>query len=448
MDATAIASILLVFGVGLLCGSFVGAATVRAALRSRLRAATDSVAVAQAHAATTIAEAARAGAAEQAAVARAHVAEVDRASAEGQRDTAVAQARRAEDTARAGGALTAALGPLAERLELIGRQVGQLETDRSAHLGQLSEQIRSVVSMSEGLQAQTSSLAGALRSSNSRGTWGEVQLQRVVEAAGMLPYVDFDTQTTMTSVDGGRIRPDMTVRLPGGRGLALDAKAPLALIDPDATAHDPAAQAMDQARKLRGHVTTLASKQYWAALPSSPEFVICFVPTESILSTALHADPTLLDYAMTHHVVLASPLTLLVLLKTVAMTWREQAVHENAEQMLTLGRELYQRMGKVAEHADGVGKALETVFTRYNTFVGSFEQRLLVTARRMTDLGLSGEVSGPRAVETPVKSFSAVELVTERDAAWGDDLDDTLDSLIEVAPSGLRPAHPGERRVS
>ncbi len=414
MDTAALLLALVLLIVGLVVGAGAAAASVRASLRPRLAAAADAVMAAEAQAEAMATRMADAVAVAEAARARAHAAEVAQASAEGQRDTAASQARRAEDTARASGALTAALGPLAERLDLIGRQVGQLETDRTVHLSKLSEQIRTVVSVGEGLQSQTASLAGALRSSNSRGTWGEVQLLRIVEAAGMLPRVDFDTQATSTTVDGSRVRPDMTVHLPGGRGIAIDAKAPLVLPDPSVAQVDPTAQAAEQCRKLRGHISTLGSKQYWTALPSSPEFVVCFLPTESILSDAVRTDPGLLDFAMDAKVVLASPLTLLALLKTVAMTWREQAVHENAEQMLAMGRELYQRLGKVAEHADGVGRALETAATRYNTFVGSFEQRLLVTARRMTDLGLSGDVPEPRPVEAAVKPFTSLELVGER----------------------------------
>lgn len=411
MENTAVA--LLVAIVALTAGGAVGAAAVRALLSPRLAEARD-----EARESLALADAARAEV--RAAEDRAHRAELDRAAAEGQRDAALAQARRAEESAREAGALTAALGPLGERLDLIGRQVAEMERDRSTSSGRLTEQIRAIQEMGEGLRQQTATLAGALRSSNARGTWGEVQLRRIVEAAGMLPQVDFDVQAHMTGPDGTAVRPDMVVRLPEGRCVVVDAKAPLAVADTDSGAPvDPDALAADQARKLRGHVTSLSAKRYWAGVTATPEFVVCFVPAESILSTALAADPALIEDAMTAKVVLVTPVTLLALLRTVAMTWREQAVHENAEQMLRLGREMYDRLGTVAGHADKVGRALHRAVSDYNRFVGSFEGRLLVTARKMNDLGLGGDVATPALVGEDPRSFTAPELVAAADVGTG-----------------------------
>jgi DNA recombination protein RmuC len=354
---------------------------------------------------------------------RSHAADLARAEAVGQREAALDRARAADEAAQRAGALSAALGPLAERLDLIGRAVAEMERDRSTTTGRLTEQLRTVQEMGEGLRAQTASLAGALRSSNARGTWGEVQLRRIVEAAGMVHRVDFDVQAHLTGPDGVGIRPDMVVRLPDGRGVIVDAKAPLAL--PDETT-DPHAAAVDQARRLRAHITALAQKRYWAGVATSPEFVVCFVPAESILATALSADPALIEDAMAQKVVPVTPVTLLALLRTVAMTWREQAVHENAQEVLRLGRELYQRLGTVAEHAERLGRALDRAVGDYNKFVGSFEGRLLVTARKMGDLGLDGEVAVPRILETDPRAFTAPELV-----AADPDVDE-LEQLVDV----------------
>ncbi|MGF1663126.1 MAG: DNA recombination protein RmuC [Kineosporiaceae bacterium] len=449
MDTTALLVALLVVAA-LAAGAAAGALVARAVLLPRLADAR-----AEAREADSVAEAARAEA--RLAGERAHAAEVARAEAVGQRDAALAQASASEASAREAGALTAALGPLGERLTAIARQVAEMERDRSSASGRLAEQIRTVQQMGEGLREQTATLAGALRSSNTRGTWGEVQLRRIVEAAGMVQRVDFDVQATMTGPDGTTVRPDMVVRLPDGRCVVVDAKAPLAVPGDGA---DADAAAADQARKLRAHVTALSAKRYWAGVAATPEFVVCFVPAESILSTAVAADPGLLEDAMTAKVVVVTPVTLLALLRTVAMTWREQAVHENAEQMLDLGRQLYDRLGTVAGHADKLGRSLDRAVGAYNTFVGSFEGRLLVTARRMNDLGLSGDVAAPPLVERDARAFVAPELVAaprdelgtmdvfgeaadlngldraEDDA--GDDLDDSRDELLERAVRELR----------
>lgn len=425
------AVILLVALVALAVGGVAGAAAVRAILMSRIAEARD-----EARESLSLADHARTQA--RAAEDRAHRAEVDRAAAEGQRDAALVHARSAEASARESGALTAALGPLDERLSTIARQVAEMERDRSNASGRLTEQVRAIQEMGEGLRQQTATLAGALRSSNTRGTWGEVQLRRIVEVAGMLQQVDFDVQAHMTGPDGTAVRPDMVVRLPEGRCVVVDAKAPLAVADAPGgrtnggDAMDGDALAADQARKLRGHVTALSAKRYWAGVTATPEFVVCFLPAESILSTALAADPALIEDAMRAKVVLVTPVTLLALLRTVAMTWREQAVHENAEQMLDLGRQLYDRLGTVAGHADKVGRALHRAVGDYNKFVGSFEGRLLVTARRMNDLGLGGDVATPGVVEEDPRAFTAPELVAPDLVAT-----DTVETGSESEPEPL-----------
>jgi DNA recombination protein RmuC len=265
--------------------------------------------------------------------------------------------------------------------------------------------------------------------------WGETQLRRVVEAAGLLRYVDFDTQSTLATDSGGTARPDLIVRLPGDKALAVDAKVPLdAFLE--ASAIPLTADGAEGARRktlldkhvraVRAHVDALAKKAYWAALPTSPEFVVCFIPSESLLAAALEEDPGLLDYAFTKRVALASPVNLWAVLKTVAYTWTQQDVSQEARQLFALGTELYERIGTVAGHADDLRKALERTIDSYNRFAGSLETRVLASARRfpgIDDTKLDA-VAPPRAVDRPLRRWSAPELVAvdPADPALGADL--------------------------
>ncbi len=313
--------------------------------------------------------------------------------------------------------LAAVLGPLRDSLTRVERQVGVLERDRVEQYARLGEQLTSVAASGEALRQQTASLAGALRSSNTRGTWGETQLRRVVEHAGMLARVDFTEQTSATTADGTTVRPDLLVRLPGGKLLVVDAKAPLtAFLDASACDDDVQRARMLQAhaRALRGHVDVLSARAYWQAFSPTPEMVVCFVPGDAILAAALDADPGLHEAAMARKVVLASPATLLALLRTVAFTWQQDALSGNAKALFDVGRELYSRLATLGQHSAKLGRSLHRAVEDYNALVGTLERRVLVTARRMNDLDLTDDVLPPAdPVEVTPRPLTAIELLDD-----------------------------------
>lgn len=313
--------------------------------------------------------------------------------------------------------IAAVLGPLGDGLARLERQVGVLERDRVDQYGRLDQQLSTVAASSEGLREQTAALVGALRSSSTRGTWGETQLRRVVEIAGMLPHVDFVEQPTAVSADGGRLRPDMVVTLPGGKHLVVDAKAPMsAFLDLGAAVEADRPRLLKaHARALRSHVDVLAGRAYWTAFEPSPEMVVCFVPGDAILAAALDADPGLHEEALAARVVLASPGTLLALLRTVAYTWQQGALAGNAREMFEVGRELYARLATLGDHTAKLGRTLHRAVEDYNALVGTLERRVLVTARRMNDLGLTdAALVPPEPVVATPRSLSAVELLDQR----------------------------------
>lgn len=314
-----------------------------------------------------------------------------------------------------------ALDPVRETLDAMQRKVDGLERDRVEQYSALGEQLRLSREADEALRATTEALASAMRSGSTRGVWGETQLRRVVEAAGLTRYVDFDLQSSISS-DAGAGRPDMVVRLPGGKALAVDAKVPLdaylqASAIPVTAAGDDGARRSSLMTKhtkaVRAHVDALARKTYWAGLSTSPEFVICFLPSESLLSAALDDDSTLLEYAFTRRVALASPVNLWAVLKTVAFTWTQQDVSDEARSLFALGTELYERVGVLATHASDLRRALERTVDSYNKFAGSLESRVLVTARKfpgIDDTKLDA-VAAPSAIETAPRRWTAPELI-------------------------------------
>lgn len=323
-----------------------------------------------------------------------------------------------------------ALTPVQETLQSMQRKVDELERERQTQYGSLAEQLRRAHEADEALRATTESLAGALRSNATRGVWGETQLRRVVESAGLTRYVDFDTQASVTS-DAGDGRPDLVVRLPGGKSLAVDAKVPLdAYLE--ASAIPLTAQGEQAARRaqllqkhvkaVRAHVDALAGKRYWTGLASSPEFVVCFIPSESLLAAALEEDPSLLDYAFTRRVALASPVNLWAVLKTVAYTWTQQDVSTEARRLFELGNELYQRLGGLATHTDELRRAIERTVDSYNRFAGSLESRVLVSARRfpgIDDTKLAATAT-PLTIEKTPRRLTAPELTDRLTADVGD----------------------------
>lgn len=314
-----------------------------------------------------------------------------------------------------------ALDPVRETLDAMQRKVDGLERDRVEQYSALGEQLRLSREADEALRATTESLASAMRSGTTRGVWGETQLRRVVEAAGLTRYVDFDLQTAVSS-DAGAGRPDMVVRLPGGKALAVDAKVPLeAYLQASAIA--VTAQGDEGARRatllsrhakaVRAHVDALAKKTYWAGLASSPEFVICFLPSESLLASALDEDPALLDYAFTRRVALASPVNLWAVLKTVAFTWTQQDVSDEARTLFALGTELYERVGVLAGHANDLRRAIEKTVDSYNRFAGSLESRVLVTARKFPGIDETklDAVAAPAALDATPRRWTAPEMI-------------------------------------
>jgi DNA recombination protein RmuC len=336
-----------------------------------------------------------------------------------------AEQRERDDRDRRENAVVAALAPVRDTLAQVRVKVDDLERERHAQYGALAEQLRRAQETDDLLRETTASLSSALRSTSTRGVWGEVQLRRVVEAAGLTRHVDFDVQSSISS-DAGSGRPDMIVRLPGGKAIAVDAKVPLdAFIESQAI--PDTAQGEDAVRRralrdkhvkaLRAHIDALAKKQYWAGIESSPEFVICFVPNEALLATALDEDPALLDYAFRQRVALASPVNLWAVLRTVAYTWTQEAVSDDARELFTLGTQLYERLGGLTKHIDDLRRGIERTVDGYNRFVGSLESRVLVTARRFPGIDETklDAVAAPAALESTPRRLSAPEFTAALD---------------------------------
>ncbi len=281
------------------------------------------------------------------------------------------------------------LQPVRELLASYDTRLTQLDRDRTEALGQVAERLLQVHSVSDRLGRQTHDLVQALRAPSSRGRWGELQLQRVVEMAGMLEYCDFETQLTITTTEGVQ-RPDMVVRLPGGASIVVDAKAPLEgfLAAMDATDEPLRLAALDRhAKQLRAHINVLSDRNYWRQFAQAPEFVVLFLPGEAFHAAALERDPSLLEAGVAQRVLIASPTTLIALLRAAAYGWRQERVAESAAQVSALGRELSERLAVFTSHLADVGASLDQAVTRYNRAIGSFDARVLVAARKFTELG-------------------------------------------------------------
>lgn len=316
----------------------------------------------------------------------------------------------------------ALLAPLKDALVRVEEHVGVLERDRLQQFGSLRALLGRVESETQGLGRATASLAGSLRSSSVRGAWGEVQLRRVLEASGMLPRCDFDEQVTALSAHDRRVRPDVVVRLPGGRSLVVDAKAPMThFLDaqvedlPD----DERTALLDRhAAALASHVAILSGKEYWSAFRDGPEMVVCFVPSDAMLAAALAARPGLHESAMRQRVVLVGPAALLALLRTVAFGWQQDALSQSARELLDLGRELHARLGTLGAHTAKVGRSLQSSVEAYNAMVGALESRVLVTARRMRDLDVvTDDLERPEPVRAGPRPLTAQELIDAVTAA-------------------------------
>ncbi len=321
-----------------------------------------------------------------------------------------------ESTVQSQEAVGRAVAPLHETLRRYEIRVAELERDRVDAYAELREQVRSMSTVSGELRTETKQLVAALRAPQVRGRWGEHQLRRIVEAAGMLEHCDFSEQVTATT-DLSGVRPDLVVRLHGGRSVVVDAKAPFdaylaAMEARDERARDDRLDA--HAKHLRMHVDQLAAKSYWSAFTQSPEFVVLFVPADPFLDVALQRDPSLLEHAFARNVVLATPATLVALLRTVAYSWRQEALARNAVAVHELARELYGRLSTLGDHVGKLGSSLGSAVTAYNKAVGSLEARVLVSARKLAELGVSGDdIETPPQVETTPRQMQAPELLAD-----------------------------------
>ena len=307
--------------------------------------------------------------------------------------------------------------PLKESLTKVDDKLGKIEKERSAGFATLTEQIKSLATSEAALKKETANLVTALRRPTVRGRWGEIQLKRVVEIAGMVEYCDFTTQES-AATETGRIRPDMIVRLPSDRMIVVDSKTPLEGYLESIEATDPQTRTerlKQHARAVRTHILNLGAKGYWDQFAQAPEFVVMFLPGEMFFSAALEQEPRLIEMGVEKKVILATPTTLIALLRAVSYGWQQQRVAQNAQAISDLGKELYERMRVLVGHFDDIGKNLDRATQAYNKAVGSMETRVLVSARKFKELGVAGgdELASPRTVDATSRALQSPEAEAE-----------------------------------
>lgn len=324
------------------------------------------------------------------------------------------QIKAREELDKRATAIDSLVKPITESLTKVDTKIEQLERERVQAHGALFNHLKNVTAQQEELKRETANLVTALRAPHTRGRWGEMQLRRVCEMAGMLRHCDFLEQTTVTS-DDGRLRPDVVVQLPGGKQVVIDAKVPMAAyLDAIEAKDDTLAKAHLQShvRQVRDHVKKLAAKSYWSQFEDTPECVVMFVD-EALYRVALDEDPGIVEYAFEQQVVIATPATLFGLLRAVHYGWRQEKVAESAREIAELGRELHQRLGTFASLMAKVGRALNTSVGAFNSAVGSLESRVLVTARKLAEHGAaseSKEIEEPQQIEIMPRAVSAPQL--------------------------------------
>ena len=394
---------LIYLSLGLLIGAVVGALV--AALRFRSKGSDSSLAI-------------------QLASAEATVTGLNAALLRAEEDRKQRETREREESR-----LIAELAPVKDRLEQMQISVKALEKERTEQFGTIQEQLKNAIASDDQLRKTTQALSQALSSNSIRGVWGETQLRKLVELAGLIKHADFNEQATF-STDSGSGRADLIINLPGGKSLAIDSKVPFNSYQ-EASAISELAEGDDARRRaelitahvraMKVHIDALSGKEYWTGLNASPDFVIAFVPSESLLSAALDADPALLEYAFKKNVALASPVSLFSVLKTINYIWRQNADEGSVRTMIKLGKELYERIGKIAEHAEKLGRSITSTVKDYNVFISSLESRVLVTARKLNDLDENqlgtDEIISPAPLESAPGSITASELQkdTEKD---------------------------------
>jgi DNA recombination protein RmuC len=408
--------------IGLVVGLALGVTGVLLALRERMQSGTDALAR------TNRLEVEARGFER-----RAIEAEAQLAAERGSLDERVAGAVRAASTQamkESSGAfldlaqtkLDAYVAPLRESLGKVETQVSALESARKEAYGSLTEAVRSLREDQLRLRSETSNLVTALRAPHVRGRWGEIQLRRVVELAGMVQHCDFVEQPTTDDGEGRLLRPDVLVHLPGGKCIVVDSKAPLAAyLDAFAAeVTDDVRQAAlrDHARQVREHIVKLGQKAYWRQFDSTPEFVVMFLPDESFLRAALEHDPTLVEFAADNGVITASPTNLIGLLRAVHYGWQQETIADGARQISDLGRELYKRLSTMGTHVSKLGRSLDTAVRSFNETVGSLERQVLPQARRFEQHGITG-IAPPELtpIERQTRVLSAPELVGEGEQA-------------------------------
>jgi DNA recombination protein RmuC len=322
-------------------------------------------------------------------------------------------------------AMEAIVGPVKESIEKVDQQMKAIERDRGHAYGTLTEQVRSLAATQDRLKTETGNLVNALRAPAVRGRWGEIQLRRVVELAGMLEHCDFDEQATVTT-DDGRLRPDLVVRLPNGRNLVVDAKAPLGAYLEALEAGNEAARAacLDRhAAQVKAHILKLAAKSYWEQFQATPEYVVLFLPGETFYSAALERMPSLIEEGVERRVLIATPTTLIGMLQAVHYGWRQERVAENAQEISRCGRQLHERVATLLEHFTSLGNSLGQSVKHFNTAMASFEGRVLVSTRRLEELDAHGKKEIPPRPQIDARPRALAPIDGPQSRTSGSELD-------------------------